>query len=52
MFTLKVHNVARKPRTVQAGGKALDYRWNARRKLLEVALPPLREAPMQVAISL
>jgi alpha-glucosidase (family GH31 glycosyl hydrolase) len=52
VFTLKVHNVARKPRTVEAGGKALGYRWNARRKLLEVALPPLREAPMQVTIGL
>jgi hypothetical protein len=52
VFTLKIHNVARKPRTVEAGGKALGYRWNARRKLLEVALPPLREAPMQVTIGL
>jgi alpha-glucosidase (family GH31 glycosyl hydrolase) len=51
-FALKVHNVARKPRAVQAGGKALAFRWNARRRLLEVALPGLRQAPMQVAITL
>jgi alpha-glucosidase (family GH31 glycosyl hydrolase) len=51
-FTLKIHNVARKPRTVQAGGKTLDYRWNPQRRLLEVALPALREAPMKVAITL
>lgn len=51
-FTLKVHNVVRKPRGVQAGGKALGFRWNARNRLLEVSLPALREVPMQVAITL
>jgi alpha-glucosidase (family GH31 glycosyl hydrolase) len=51
-FALNVHNVARKPRSVQAGGKALDFRWNAQRRLLEVALPLLRQAPMEVAITL
>jgi len=51
-FALNVHNVARKPRAVQAGGKALNYRWNARRRLLEVALPLLRQAPMAVTITL
>jgi oligosaccharide 4-alpha-D-glucosyltransferase len=52
VFTLKVHNVAHKPRAVQVGGKALAYRWNADRRRLEVDLPPLREAPMRVAITL
>jgi alpha-glucosidase (family GH31 glycosyl hydrolase) len=51
-FTLVVHNVARKPRSVQVGGKSLAYRWNPQRRLLELALPALREAPMQVAITL
>jgi alpha-glucosidase (family GH31 glycosyl hydrolase) len=51
-FTLKVHNVARKPRAVQVGGKALAYRWNARRRLLEVVAPTLRTAAVQVAITL
>jgi alpha-glucosidase (family GH31 glycosyl hydrolase) len=51
-FALKVHNVARKPRAVQVGGKALAYRWNAQRRLLEVALPPLGATQMQVAITL
>jgi alpha-glucosidase (family GH31 glycosyl hydrolase) len=51
-FALSVHNVARKPRAVQAGGKALDYRWNPQRRLLEVTLPLLREAPMTVTITL
>jgi hypothetical protein len=49
---LKVHNVARKPRAVQAGGKDLAYRWDAKRRLLEVTLPVLRKAPLQVAIAL
>jgi oligosaccharide 4-alpha-D-glucosyltransferase len=51
-FALKVHNVARKPRAVQAGGKALAYRWNPQRKLLEVDLPLLRQGAMQVSITL
>jgi oligosaccharide 4-alpha-D-glucosyltransferase len=51
-FALKIHNVARKPRAVQVAGKTVDYRWNPQRRLLEVALPPLRAAAMQVEISL
>jgi len=51
-FALKVHNVARKPRAVQVGGKALAFRWDAKKRLLEVALPALRQAPVQVAIAL
>jgi alpha-glucosidase (family GH31 glycosyl hydrolase) len=51
-FALKVHNVARKPRAVQVGGKALAFRWDAKKRLLEVALPSLRQAPMQVTITL
>jgi hypothetical protein len=37
---------------VQVGGKALAFRWDAKRRLLEVGLPTLRQAPMQVAITL
>jgi alpha-glucosidase (family GH31 glycosyl hydrolase) len=51
-FALKVHDVARQPRAVQVGGKALAFRWDAKRRLLEVSLPTLRQAPMQVAITL
>jgi alpha-glucosidase (family GH31 glycosyl hydrolase) len=51
-FTLNVHNVARRPRSVQAAGKALNYRWNAHRRLLEVRLPLLRQEPMEVTITL
>ncbi|CAH0307429.1 Oligosaccharide 4-alpha-D-glucosyltransferase [Massilia sp. Bi118] len=51
-FALKVHNVARKPRAVQAGGKALAYRWNAHKRLLEVDLPALRQSAMTVSVTL
>jgi alpha-glucosidase (family GH31 glycosyl hydrolase) len=51
-FALKVHNVARKPRAVQVDGKALAYRWNAQRRLLEVDLPLLRQSAMQVSVTL
>jgi alpha-glucosidase (family GH31 glycosyl hydrolase) len=51
-FTLKVHNVVKKPRAVQAAGKALNYRWDAKQGVLEVALPALNKAPLQVAVSL
>jgi alpha-glucosidase (family GH31 glycosyl hydrolase) len=51
-FTLNVHNVARRPRSVQAGGKALNYRWNPQRRLLQVTLPLLRQAPLAVTITL
>jgi len=51
-FALKVHNVARKPRAVQVNGKAQVFRWDAGRRLLEVNLPALRQAPMAVAVKL
>jgi alpha-glucosidase (family GH31 glycosyl hydrolase) len=51
-FALKIHNVARKPRSVQVGGKDQAVRWNAQRRLLEVALPVLREGRMAVTITL
>lgn len=52
VFTLKVHNVGTQPRAVEVAGRALPYRWDADRKLLEVTLPALERAPMQVAVSL
>ncbi|QJE02215.1 DUF4968 domain-containing protein [Massilia forsythiae] len=51
-FALKVHNVGARPRAVEAGGQALPFTWNAERRLLEVSLPPLRQAPLQVAVTL
>jgi oligosaccharide 4-alpha-D-glucosyltransferase len=51
-FALKVHNVASKPRAVMAGGKALPFRWDASKSLLEVNLPTVRAAALEVAIAL
>ena len=51
-FDLKVHNIAARPRAVQAGGKALAYRWDAKKRLLQVTLPAVRSAPLQVAVTL
>jgi len=51
-FALKVHNVGARPRSVEAAGRALAYTWDAKRRLLEVTLPPLAETPMKVAITL
>lgn len=38
-YTLNVHNVARRPRSVQLDGKAVEARWDARLRSLRVALP-------------
>ena len=51
-FDLKVHNVAARPRAVLAGGKAVAFRWDAKRRLLDVPLPAVRSAPLQVAVTL
>jgi alpha-glucosidase (family GH31 glycosyl hydrolase) len=51
-FALKIHNVGARPRAVQAGGKALPFEWNAKRRLLEASLPPLAEAALAVTIVL
>src|SRR6185369_1602184 len=38
-YTLKVHNVANRPRSVRFDGKELPSRWDARSRTLQVALP-------------
>jgi alpha-glucosidase (family GH31 glycosyl hydrolase) len=38
-YTLKVHNVANRPRSVRFDGKDLPSRWDARSRTLQVALP-------------
>jgi alpha-glucosidase/oligosaccharide 4-alpha-D-glucosyltransferase len=50
-FALKVHNIAVKPRSVAIGGRGVPFTWNAQRKVLEVAIPPQRQAAT-VAIAL
>jgi oligosaccharide 4-alpha-D-glucosyltransferase len=52
MISLKVHNVAARPRAVEAAGKALPFTWDAGRRLLEVSLPPLADTAMGVAVTL
>lgn len=52
VFVLKVHNVGKKPRAVAAGGKALGFAWDAKRKLLEVKLPAVRATPLRVSVTL
>jgi alpha-glucosidase (family GH31 glycosyl hydrolase) len=51
-FDLKVHNVAARPRAVRAGGRALAFRWDAARHVLDVPLPAVRSAPLQVVVAL
>jgi alpha-glucosidase (family GH31 glycosyl hydrolase) len=51
-FALKVHNVARRPRAVQAGGKSVPFAWDARRHVLAVQLPAVTDRPLQVAVTL
>jgi alpha-glucosidase (family GH31 glycosyl hydrolase) len=51
-FDLKVHNVAAKPRAVQVGGKTIAYRWDAKRRVLDVRLPAVRTAALQVLVTL
>ena len=52
VLTLKVHNVAARPRAVEAAGHKLPFRWDAAHKLLEVTLPALQGKPVQLALSL
>jgi len=51
-FDLKVHNVTARPRAVLAGGKAVAFHWDAKRRLLDVPLPAVRSAPLQVVVTL
>jgi len=51
-FDLKVHNVAARPRAVRAGGKAVAYRWDANRYLLDVKLPAVRTEALEVVVTL
>lgn len=51
-FDLKVHNMAARPRAVRAGGRALAFRWDASRHVLDVPLPAVRSAPLEVVVTL
>jgi alpha-glucosidase/oligosaccharide 4-alpha-D-glucosyltransferase len=51
-FTLKVHNVAARPRAVSIGGRAVPFQWDARRKLLAAAVPLRARQSATVAVAL
>lgn len=51
-FTLKVHNVAARPRAVTAAGRALPFDWDAQRKVLDVRLPAVSTAALEVGVTL
>jgi alpha-glucosidase/oligosaccharide 4-alpha-D-glucosyltransferase len=49
-FALKVHNVRVRPHAVRVGARAAPFKWDARRKLLEVAVPLRAREPAGVSI--
>ena len=51
-YTLKVHNVAKRPRSVKLDGKALDARWDARSRILQVRLPAGSAMKAKLSVSL
>jgi alpha-glucosidase (family GH31 glycosyl hydrolase) len=51
-FDLKVHNVGARPRAVRAGGQVVAFRWDAARRVLDVRLPAVRSAPLEVDVTL
>ncbi|MBQ5963841.1 TIM-barrel domain-containing protein [Massilia sp. ZL223] len=51
-FALKVHNVQASPRAVTVDGRAARFNWNAKHKLLEVAVPARKQQSSEVVITL
>jgi len=51
-FALKVHNVQASPRAVTVDGRAARFNWNAKHKLLEVAVPARKQQSSKVVITL
>jgi alpha-glucosidase/oligosaccharide 4-alpha-D-glucosyltransferase len=51
-FSLKVHNVQARPRSVTLDGRAVAVNWNAKHKLLDVTVPARRQLKAKVAIVL
>jgi alpha-glucosidase/oligosaccharide 4-alpha-D-glucosyltransferase len=51
-FSLKVHNIAARPRAVTVDGRAVKFGWNSRHKLLEVPLAARKQPAATVAITL
>src|SRR5450830_1261855 len=51
-YTLHVHNVAAKPRAVAVDGKALDFRWDAKTRVLTARLPAKAALATEIVVSL
>jgi alpha-glucosidase (family GH31 glycosyl hydrolase) len=51
-YALAVHNVAHRPRSVQLDGKAVEARWDARQRILHVALPARSAMKAKLVVNL
>jgi hypothetical protein len=51
-YTIKVHNVATRPRSVKLDGKAVAARWDARSRILDVLLPARRAMKASLTVVL
>ncbi len=49
-FSLKVHNVQARPRSVTVDGRAVAASWNAKHKLLDVKVPARRQQQAKVVV--
>jgi hypothetical protein len=51
-FTLLVHNITARPRTVSIASRSVPFKWNAERRLLEANVPVRQRQAATVAITL
>ena len=51
-FSVKVHNVQARPRAVTVDGRGVAFGWNAKQKLLDVAVPARRQQSAKIAVVL
>ena len=51
-FSLKVHNIQARPRSVTVDGRAVAAGWNAKHKLLDVKVPARRQQQAKVVVVL
>jgi alpha-glucosidase/oligosaccharide 4-alpha-D-glucosyltransferase len=51
-FSLKVHNVEKKPRAVTVDGRAAQFSWNGKHQLLEVPVAARKQPSAKVSVTL
>jgi oligosaccharide 4-alpha-D-glucosyltransferase len=51
-FSVKVHNVQARPRSVTVDGRSVAFGWNAKHRLLDVAVPARRQQSAKIAVVL